>query len=304
MKTVAASLAFAAMLAAYAAAQEPDIVVVGQPLDEAVRAFADEVSAPIVADDQLARWDGELCPGVAGLGQRQAQALIDRVDYRAHQLGLSLGSSGCDANVLIFYTSNSDAFTRGLFERDRTLFGYYYENNINTLGRAALEEFVNTPRAVRSWHVTRRVEASGFAIGSDTTRPKACAGSDPRAAAFANVQIVESQGSRLRQTVRQDFARVIVIIDGRRAQGRTLNAIADYVAMVSLAQLDPGADTRGRPTILNLFDDDASSAATELTAWDLAYLQGVYAMTREAASSREQVSEISARMTDQLDGGN
>jgi len=291
---LAAALAAAFVIPA-AVAQEPDIVVTGQRLQEAVHTFAETVSAPVAADNQLARWDDEICPSVAGLGQRQAQALIDRIAYRANQIGLDPGASGCQANVLIYYTPDSDTFTRQFVQHERSLFGYFHEENISTLGHDALEDFIATPRAVRAWHVTRRVESQGFQIPSQNARQDPGPGR-----AFRDVNRVPSHGSRLNQSIRQDFARVIVIIDGRRAQGHTLNAIADYVAMTALAQLDANADTSGRPTILNLFTDTTATAPTEMTDWDLAYLQGVYGMTREAASSREQVNEISTRMLNQI----
>jgi hypothetical protein len=75
-------------------------------------------------------------------------------------------------------------------------------------------------------------------------------------------------------------------------------ALADYVSLVSLTQLDPNADTSHYPTILNLFSEPG--APRSMTEWDVAYLHGVYSMTRDAASAVEQQGQIAHRMNSEL----
>jgi hypothetical protein len=83
----------AAVLAASgAAAQEPvdsdAIVVTGRQVQDMARAFADTVSAPPARENQLARFQASICPGVMGLNQRQGQFVVDRLAQRAMALGL------------------------------------------------------------------------------------------------------------------------------------------------------------------------------------------------------------------------
>ena len=49
------------------------------------------------------------------------------------------------------------------------------------------------------------------------------------------------------------------------------------------------------PTILNLFKATQNAPAA-MTDWDLAYLQGLYNATREAANSRQQRAQIVERI--------
>ncbi|MGD9981985.1 MAG: hypothetical protein AB7T58_15455, partial [Hyphomonadaceae bacterium] len=69
----------------------------------------------------------------------------------------------------------------------------------------------------------------------------------------------------------------------------------DYIAMVTLAQVNPDADASGYPSSMNLFAS-RGSAANQLTDWDLAYLDALYATDRDSASLQMQQSDIAGRM--------
>ena len=62
---------------------EESILVVGQRTREAIQAFARQMGATPRHNNQLARWDRSICPGVAGLRPRYAQFVIDRMAQRA-----------------------------------------------------------------------------------------------------------------------------------------------------------------------------------------------------------------------------
>jgi hypothetical protein len=84
--------------------------------------------------------------------------------------------------------------------------------------------------------------------------------------------------SRLARYTRQDFSRVVVVVDSRRIGATPVGALGEYIAMVSLAQLNPNADTSRYPTILNLFS--GGQRQTALTDWDQAYLEHLYGASR------------------------
>ena len=60
--------------------------------------------------------------------------------------------------------------------------------------------------------------------------------------------------------------------------------------MVTLAQIDPEADTSRYASILNVFDDPDASAG--LTDWDQAYLMGLYDAERTRKNARAGRTEI------------
>ncbi len=302
-----ALVAALAVLAATPAAGQPsdpgapqsDIIVTGvRP--EQIYSFVEQVSAVPPSIDQIARWDNDICTSVTGASAEQSQRIADRISYRAEQLGLRSGREGCRPNVFVFLAAESDSFAQRLVDERKSLFAYYHEEHVVTLGQAALTQFVETPRPIRWWHVIQTRGGDGDRLGSgqagNGSPPPPPDGRPPDADSISGAQAVRSSGSRIRAPERQDFNRVVVIIDGARASGYPIDSLADYVAMVTLAQIDPTAQTRDYPTILNLFDEDPDNISFEMTNWDMAYLDGLYRATRNAASATQQVREISRRM--------
>ncbi len=115
-----------------------------------------------------------------------------------------------------------------------------------------------------------------------------------RACWISGVEGTRSNGSRLSRTTRQDFNYVVVIVDANRLHGAPISAVADYIAMVCLAQINPDMNTANYSTILNLFADSAvQPKPSEMTAWDVAFLGGLYHMTRNARTLAQQRDEIS-----------
>ena len=103
-------------------------------------------------------------------------------------------------------------------------------------------------------------------------------------------QIAVNAASRLTTQIVDNLTRAIVIIDVDQVSEVSALQLADYVAMVSLAQIDPDADTSSYASILNVFE--APQASDSLTDWDLAYLDGLYAAERNHLGERAGRSEI------------
>lgn len=288
MRRLATALTFfmLAPLPGALAQTPPDIVVTGvRP--EQTQTFVQQVTAVSPMADQLPRWDISVCTSIAGMPARQAQFVVDRIAQRGAALGLRPGEPGCLANVAIFVTSDSDAFARQLFEQDRTMFAYYQQNGVSTLGQQALDDFLDTPRAVRWWHVSQTHGADGMPLAGDASQ-----------GGIANAPSVRANGTRLSSSTSENLTRAIIVIDARRVQGAQLATLADYVAFVALAQINPHAATSEYPTILNLFDGAQvnANAPTTLTLWDTAFLDALYKTTRNAANQRQQQAEIARRM--------
>jgi hypothetical protein len=309
MNRSAALAALALLLARPAIAQEtagakPDdtVVVVGERTEEAVRSFVAAMSQPSRGVDQLARWDRRICPGIAGLRTRYAQFVIDRLAYRALELDLEIEAPGCRPDVLIVVTPDPDAIARDLYNNHRNALGYFDEPGVGTRGRDALRAtFIESDAPVRWWHVSNTRGIGGHEFSEPTAGPT-CGGSDVLDIQNCyRVNLVGGGSSRLRATTRQDFGAAFIIVDANRLAeiGHDFNALADYLAMVSLAQLDPRADVSAYPSVLNLWK--SAAAPTELTDWDRSYLRGLYAAVQEARSVRSQQGDIAREML--RDGG-
>ncbi|MGV3580550.1 hypothetical protein [Brevundimonas sp.] len=271
--------------------QLDDVVVEGRIPEELARDFIDQVAnAPRGAS--VARWNREVCVGVIGLRSTTAQYLIDRVATVAESLDVETGEPGCEPNVVIAATTDGGAAARALVERRRNVLAP--GNNIQSRGRRDLEAFVETDRPVRWWHVSTAVDPEIGRSVVRMTRHDNFDSNDPKEVVEQLATPVRGASSLLTSTTRQDLRRAVVIIDFDQLGEVDFDQLADYVAFVALAQVDPDADTSGFETILNLFDNPSTPG---LSDWDRAYLHGLYrsddsargAAAREAALRREMM---------------
>lgn len=299
------SAAKAGQPAANAPAQSSDqIVVIGQrQTEETLHAFVEQMAAEPRGTHQLARWDNTICPGVIGLQSRYAQFILDRIAQRAEAVGLNVGEPGCRANILIAISADPDAIAHDLYDHHKTLLGYYQQRGHGTLGRRALmQDFVNSIAPVRWWHVSRTITRDGDVIG-DTADGRGATASlkDPDRAVTsggAPIVLLGSGSTRISRTTHQNFGVAFIIVDARKLHDVGFEALADYLAMVTLAQLDPRADVSQFPTILNVFAHHGDPGA--MTEWDVAYLRGLYGATQDARSAQQQEGEIAHSMVGAL----
>lgn len=272
-----------------APAQEPadpvvdlgDIVVDGRRIEDLTQAFVREVAAP-AQNRGLARWRDGVCIGAVNLKPDTAQYIIDRVSTVAADLGLRPGLPDCTSNILVIATVNSTEFTRQ-FVAQRPM-NFRAGGAGMDLGSGALNDFMTVDRPVRWWNISIPVDAN---TGTRAVRLAA----DTDAAGNPVAPVVRLGAvSRLSTQVVDDTQRAYIIVDVDQIQNISLEQLADYVAFVSLAQVDPDADTSGFATILNVFDDPGQTRT--LTDWDKAYLRGLYQTLRTRENLSSQRTEV------------
>jgi len=268
---------------------EPTVsgVVISAPakLDEkeAIKAFVDNVAADS-GNGRIARWDRKVCAGVAGVKPEYAQFIADRIAATALKVGLEVGEPGCKVNVLVVFTPDGDGFVQRALKNHPQAFSRY--DLEMTAGRTALRRFTKSDAPVRWWHVTHRVTEDGTRYNSGD-----------------QVQVYST--GRISSRTRDDFDRAIVVVDAKRVGQVRFAALADYIAFVSLAQIDPEAAPTSANSILSLFADKAAGVEPQqaLTDWDTAYLTGVYEARRDARNSDSQKRDIEGTMAKTLKEG-
>lgn len=269
--------------------QLEDVIVSGRSLDNLIRDFVGEVAEPN-RNRGLARWQDRVCVGVANLEGEVAQYLSDRISTVATDMGLSAGAPGCTPNILIIATADAGDLARQLTGERRRAFRMGGAGMDR--GGAALEDFVETDRPVRWWQMAMPVDSESGAravrLPGDCEGPQ-CLGGEDSVMAFAPTIDVFA-ASRLRTQIVDNLIRALVIVDVDEVRNVTVLQLADYIAMVSLAQIDPNADTSSYASILNVFDNP--TASDSLTDWDLAYLDGLYAAERNQLGERAGRSEV------------
>jgi hypothetical protein len=275
---------------AEAATPLEDVIVEPRALETMVREFVGEVGAP-AGRRGLARWHDRLCVGVVNVRPELGQAIADRVSEVGLQLGLDIGEPGCRANVFIVFTDDGAALANAMVEESRRAFRL----GVGGLDRGdgALEAFRTSGAPVRWWQISLPVNAD---TGQRAVRLPGDAGA-PMLNIFA--------ASRLSTQIRDDLKKAMIVVDIDRISEVNLAQLADYLAFVTLAQIDPEAETAAYDTVLNLFD--APAGVEGLTEWDVSYLTSLYEVQGSPVlrrNPRGQTSVVAADMfRDRRDAG-
>ena len=260
-----------------------DIEVVGDraalTLEERVDAFVNTVAAPI-GDYGPARWHRRVCIGSVNFQPVAAQQIVDRVSQVALGLGLRAGEPGCAAEVLIVATNDGAATAAAMVDRNRLWFRAGGEGMDR--GAAALERFTTGDRAVRWWQVSLPVDAD---TGQRAVR---LPGDDQM------ITLNKFVASRLSSPIRDNMARIMVIVDVEQLGPVTFTQLADYVTLIALAQIDDQATVTGSDTVLNLFADP--QGVSGLTSWDMAYLNALYDARLDTVSSNARMGDVERGM--------
>jgi len=289
--------ALAAISAARALAQEPappadgeppggieEVVVRGQrmsEIDDELRIYIRDFIGEVVKTPQgrgYARWHRQVCVGVHNLQSDAAQYIVDRISALALEVGLEPEEPGCAPDVLVIFTTDGAQLATTMVENEPRLFRPGGPMPDMTLSRAALEDFKSSQRAVRWWHVSMPVDAR---TGQGAVAVPQAGGRYPT--------IAVDGPSFIHSGIRDDLRYVIIIVDGTKLSGTTWQQIADYLAVVSLAQVSPDANPEAFDSILNLFANP--KAYSGLTDWDRSYVHALYEFDQRR-TPRGQTSDL------------
>jgi hypothetical protein len=213
-------------------------IVITAKQREALRSFVESL-AQSGRTGQLARWDGWICPTVLGIESAQAAWLEGRIAEVASSVKLRRASDSCRPSLFVIITSDAAGLAKELQKtRPKTL---------RTDGRWKLERFDESEQPVRWLSVTDAC-------------PHGCG----------------LTGSRLTMSTTPMFSALLVIVDAAKVTGFSLAEVADYVALVALA--NPAPDTEAPvDSILSMFDrPHPPETQYVLTDSDRAFLTGLY----------------------------
>lgn len=260
---------------------------------DATADFVRKVSAP-APDRGAAKWHNTLCVGVGNLRSATAEIVINRISEIAEGVGLRQGGPGCEPGVFIVFSAHADRTAREIIaSRGRQLHSGYSGTD---LGDEALAAFERSDKPVRWWHVSQTVNANTgqpsrrlrgqapFSAGNELTRP-----------GDFGPNTLMSSASRLHSLERDDLTQVIIIVDVERTANVRFDQLSDYLAMVSLAQIDPDLDTERLDSILNLFSPNPG-LADGLTPWDHAYLSALYRAEQTQENSNARLGAVANLM--------
>jgi hypothetical protein len=291
-----------ALCAAFSAtaleAQSADnqIVVTGQhPLSreetlDAVRRVARPVGG------QLARFNDPICPRVTGFATQYEAIVAERIKLDAEAVGAGAAPEGCVTNLYVVIVDDAQGFVRELRNQHPEAF--------SGLSKREFEALAADVSSALSWSQTVLTNSMGQAASN----PSSSAGLGTVKTGFQGSSVTFDGGSKvlrvyetstINPSVRQSMLSAWVVIETGATFGKSLRQIADYSAMRGLAMVRPSELDGSEDTILHLFSPDATAAASELTAFDTAYLKGLYRMAsqRWAQSQVRYIANSIARET-------
>jgi len=224
---------------------------------------------------QLARWaSGGVCPMARGL----APAFDNFVAWRVTRLAARVGAprprgARCWPNVEILFTDRPQALM-DLVARDRdALLGFHYA--------AATRRVTAVTHPVEARYLTATQGAQG-----DTTLDIATdnlpGGLERRITGPVSLVDVGSTGSGcagslLTHCVSSLFSNVLIVVDTKAIEGRQIGPVADYIAMLALAQAKSLDTCDALPSILDLLSRTCGTrpAPMSWTDSDIAYLKAL-----------------------------
>ena len=265
----------------------PDTVIIQARRDQEIkRQITKFVSGGVITyrNDSLERWNQPICPLVAGLAIKPAEFIRARVSQVATDSHAMLGAEHCRPNLVAVITNDPELLIEKWYKRFPGLF-----NTCNGLG--PVEQFLHSRQPVRVFYNAKFTAADGPSAGDllldgvSMPVPSDCLSAT-------------TLGTYLHRGRVQELTSVIIVVDGRQTTKINMGQLADYIAMIGLAQIRMQADTGTAPSILHLFQG-SDPQPLGLSPWDETFLHSLYTTEQ---SSVVEVPIIEDRMFKQIVG--
>lgn len=290
--TVTGSAAFAAV----APTPEPEeIVVEGERLSPAQareRAVTYiEHTGIATGKESVARWVNRICPRVIGLAPTLAYRVETRLRNVATEVGVPIAKPGCRVNLTVNFVGDGAAFARSVVARDRGQFSEVPPGQRDTL--------LNGTAPIRWWYMTQtRSRDGGDMNGMD---PSYVTGAESGGATLPSNGQASTMQNYNASIVSTQMARTLrsatVVVDTVRAEGATLDAVADYAALVAFAEMAP-RDAPLAGSILGLFGK--GEAPRTLSKLDMAFLRELYSLPLDRKARQQRGRLVRALQNEQV----
>jgi hypothetical protein len=277
----------------------PSATVVEKQSHSFVQSYAAAANPEI---DQIARWRDGVCVQVVGLIEAdQAIRIAARVEAVAKSLKLPTQAVGCKPNIQIKFTDRPQDWLDEVAEKNEQMLGFHYH--------AGLKALKAVTHPIQAWYETATVGGVDNAGNSASMVFATIHGQTPPSWKFQPKQEVIddpengppagcADSPHFTACLKGVFKNVLMVADSRLAQGKDLNAVADYMAMLALSQPRSLDGCNALPSVIDLFAKTACPGRDPpagLTPADAAYLTALYTADLAAKKAGEQ-DEIARRM--------
>jgi hypothetical protein len=239
---------------------------------------------------KMARWETGICPIAVGLRKEATQFITHRLKDVAAKIDAPVDQSpSCKPNIQIVFTTQPQALLDSIKKKQEAFLGYAD----TTVQRQRLAAFKGPVQAL---YLTQTVDLRGKAqidsgktsgnleidMPCDICMPPYFTMRIPGASAGA-VTGSRALGDGLRST----FHNVIIVAEPGKLVEHEMGALADYIALLALSQVQLLEQCQNLPSIVNLLPPGCERQAG-LTAADMGYLRGLYHMNAEQQLAGQQ----------------
>lgn len=262
-----------------------DVIVVQGQKKQIAQALR-ELIKPSGGAEQLARFEDDICPLVAGMPRDWTAVLTrmirDNVVAVGGKVAANKPGKKCNVNAVVIFIDQPQELVKALAEAEPDFFA---------MTPRELGNFAAVQRPVTSWHVTDTRGRDGQELAS-----MGSLGGTPTDAKIVR----NASASRLYSTIREDMLTGFVVIDRQATAGKSLRQLADLATMHLLLDVKQDAGAKDATSILSLFEPrpDAISAPRGLSRFDRGALTGFYTQrenNRTASQQRENIAEAIKR---------
>lgn len=279
-----------------------NVTVTGTKSREAISAFVQSLATPTRMTGKIARWAQGVCPVAVGLKPVFTKFITDRLKAVAASAGAPVnGSADCKPNIEIVFTTTPQALLDNIRKTQPELLGYFDKNS----QRDAL---ATVTRPIQAWYTSATQDVRGHVEvdnakggGLEITIPDADQPGRFETIVMPHGHAGTVTGSRLGDGMRSVFYHVIIVANPDKLVEYEIGSLADYIALLALAQPDSLDACQTLPSIVNLLAKGCERVSNDLTANDLAYLRGLYKMSPDL-NLGTQKDEVTYQMQQMLEG--
>ena len=256
-----------------------DVIVVQGQKKEIAQALR-QLIKPSGGAEQLARFEDDVCPLVAGMPRDWTAVLTRMIRYNVVAIGGKVGANApgrkCSVNAVVIFIDQPLELVKALAEAEPDFFA---------MTPRELAQFSAVQRPVTSWHVTDTRDRDGKELGSVGSL-----GGTPTDAKVVR----QASASRLYSTIREDMLTGFVVIDRQATVGKSLRQLADLATMHLMLDVKQDAGAKDGTSILSLFEPRPAGALPprSLSRFDRGALSGFYTQRENNRTAAQQRSNI------------
>ena len=262
------------------------IIVQGQKkqIAQALR----ELIKPSGGAEQLARFEDDVCPLVAGMPRDWTAVMTRMIRDNVVAVGGKVGKAKCSINAVVIFIDQPLELVKALAEAEPGFF---------SMTPRELTYFTAAQRPVTSWHVTDTRDRDGKELASMGSMTAGSAGgSVPTDAKIVR----QASASRLYSNIREDMLTGFVVVDRQATVGKSLRQLADLATMHLLLDVKQDVGAKDSGSILSLFEPRQAdvTAPRSMSRFDRGALAGFYTQrenNRTAAQQRNNIADAIKR---------